>query len=67
MTAAVYAVPYLMTQSDYEHLVTGTRFSEVSEKIDFAIDEPVISVMRAGFWILKDTVPLQVPETPVKA
>ena len=72
MSAAVYSVPYLMTQSDYERFVTGTSFSEISEPpIDFAVDEPVISVMRDEFWVLdKDvlppTVPLQAPESPVE-
>lgn len=50
MSAAVYSVPYLMTQSDYERFVTGTSFSEAREPVDFAVDEPVISVMRDGFW-----------------
>ena len=55
MSAAVFDVPFLMTQSDYEKFVTGTSFSEAHEPIDFAVDEPVISVMDAdGFWIMKE-------------
>lgn len=62
MSAAVYSVPYLMTQSDYEHFVTGTRFSEVSDPpVDFAVDEPVLAVMEDGFW------KIPAPESPVEA
>lgn len=70
MSVAVLEVPYLMTQIDYERFVTGTSFSEVSEKINFAVDEPVLAIERGGFWVLdKDvlpsSVPLQAPESPV--
>ena len=54
MSAGIYSVPYLMTQSDYEKFTTGTSFLEVSEKIDFAVDEPLLAIERDGFWVTPD-------------
>lgn len=54
MSAGIFAVPYLMTQSDYERLVTGSSFSEISEPVNFAVDEPILAIERDGFWVVPD-------------
>ena len=60
MSAAVYSVPYLMTQSDYEHFVTGYKHLITGKHppeipaVDFAVDEPLLAIERDGFWVIPE-------------
>lgn len=48
MSAGIFTVPYLMTQSDYESFVAGER------KVDFVNDELVLSIEKDGFWVIDE-------------